>query len=461
MQRVIEPKKLLLIVLIVLGVLVWIMPAPDGLDRTGQQTLSFVLVCIGLWSTGFIPASYTTFFMFVGMLLTGTAGGDELFSFFLSPLMWLIVGSYLISQAVSASGLAERLSYILIGRFADSYARFILLIALLNLLLGVMIPQPFPRVILLMSIVWPIIEQAQTDDKTRRILGMCVFVTASTSSVILLNGDALLNGAVYSLSGHEISWSDWLVRMAVPGIIFSVLSVLCFYFAFGWRRPFMVIRSELEEKRAQFGALKPAEMKAAIWTVAAIALWATEAWHGINPAWVAMLCCVGMAVPKVGGLLTDADLSHKVDWNILFFVAGALALGTIAEKTGMSVWLLKLLIPDGLPDHTWMMLMVVVVVSIVIHMVIGSAFATLSMVTPPMIALFPELDALVVAMTVYAAVGVHFILPFHNVVVMIGAGKIGRYSSSETAVYGIPLTIAVLIYALILLPLWWTLSGVL
>jgi di/tricarboxylate transporter len=62
------------------------------------------------------------------------------------------------------------------------------------------------------------------------------------------------------------------------------------------------------------------------------------------------------------------------------------------------------------------------------------------------------------ALLVYTAVQIHYLLPFQHVTILLGAGEVGRYGSSETLKHGLPLT-ALTILVLLLEVAWWQVAG--
>ncbi|MBK8420295.1 hypothetical protein [Candidatus Villigracilis saccharophilus] len=52
--------------------------------------------------------------MLLGYLLLGLAEPDVVFHIWTLPLMWLIIGAFLIAAAVTKSGLAQRVALLLL-----------------------------------------------------------------------------------------------------------------------------------------------------------------------------------------------------------------------------------------------------------------------------------------------------------------------------------------------------------
>ena len=97
-----------------------------------------------------------------------------------------------------------------------------------------------------------------------------------------------------------------------------------------------------------------------------------------------------------------------------------------------------------------------------IHMVLGSALACMSIVSPPLVdyAVAAGWNPVFPALLVYTAVQIHYLLPFQHVTVLLGEGeKAGGYTSAHVMKYGLPLTIVTLIVILLIEVPWWKLIG--
>jgi di/tricarboxylate transporter len=194
--------------------------------------------------------------------------------------------------------------------------------------------------------------------------------------------------------------------------------------------------------------------------VLALLLWTTDSLHHIDPAWVALGVAVGLALPVIGDVLQPPDFTHGIDWPILMFVVGALAIGTVGKETGMAQWLATVLLPTAPPANPYVFALLIGGATIGIHMCLGSALPAMSIAAPSMVAYASAVgwSGLFPALLVYTAVQIHYLLPFQHVTIMLGAGKVGRYGSRETLKYGLPLT-ALTILVLLLEVAWWQVAG--
>ena len=455
-------RKLVGVVLsLLVSAAVWALPLPGDLSLAARKTLIVTLFTVIWWAFNVVPPAYSTLLMLLAYLLLGLAGPEVVFHIWTLPLIWLIIGAFLIAAAVTKSGLAERVAYFFMIRYATSYRSLIVLTYVLGFVLSFLIPHPFPRALLLMSLVRAIIQKSGMNREDAASLGLSVFVATTATSMILLTGDSTLNIATVGFSGIRLSWLDWAKYMAVPGILASLLMMSLHLMVFKQTGPVKIDRAALLQEQQKLGPMRRNEIVTLIWVTAALLLWTTDFIHHIDPAWVSLGMVVGLSLPKFGDILDAKDISTGINWSIVFFVMGALAIGTVGKQTGMSDWLASSLMPAVPPQNPYAFAALVGGVTMLIHMILGSALACMSIVAPTMVhyAAGVGWSPLVPALLVYTAVAIHYVLPFQHVAILLGQGETGGYSNRHVMKYGLPLTLVALIVLIPIEVTWWMLLG--
>lgn len=442
---------------------VWLAPLPVGLSQAGRETLAVTLFSVVWWIFNVTPPAYATLLMLLGYLLLGLAPPEVIFHIWTMPLLWLIIAAFLIAAAVTKSGLAQRVAYFFMLRYATSYRSLILLTYGLGFVLSLLIPHPFPRALLIMAVMAAMIQKARINQADAAALGLSVFVATTATSMIFLTGDSTLNIATVGFSGVTVGWLDWIKYMAAPGIIASLAMLGLFLLVFPSRGPVTIDRAALRAEQEKLGPITRRELVTLAWVLVALALWATDFLHHIDPAWVALGVVVGLSLPMVGDVLDANDISTGVNWPIIFFVMGALAIGAVGRVTGMSAWLAASLLPATPPANPYVFAALVGGATMLIHMVLGSALACMSIVAPPMVqyAAATGMNPLVPALIVYTAVAIHYLLPFQHVTILLGQGAVGGYGTRHVLRYGLPLTFVVLIVIILVEVTWWQFVGLL
>lgn len=67
-------------------------------------------------------------------------------------------------------------------------------------------------------------------------------------------------------------------------------------------------------------------------------LWATDAWHGISPAWVALGGGIVCALP-VSGIIPRGPLLREMNFGAVLFLAGVVGMGAVIAHTSVGALL--------------------------------------------------------------------------------------------------------------------------
>ncbi len=408
------------------------MTASTGLPVEARLALVGILLTVLWWAMAVIPPAYTSMLMLFLFAVTGIGAAEDLFGFWAGPMAWLMIGAYLIARAVTRVGLAERIAVLLVSRYVHSYRQLVVMIYILNIILAPLVPLPFPRAFLIMALVREIIRSSDVGARGRANLGFCVFMGSVPASMMFLTSEAILNPVTASLAGG-ISWLEWAVLMAVPSLLAAGLMLIAHLIVFD-PVPLTIDPHHWREKHSELGAISPGELRVLAWVGMALLLWTTDFLHGIHPGWIALGTGAGMALPGIGGILRDSDVSEGIDWSALLFATAALAIGSVSEATGLTDWILHFIVPGRVSEHALFILGYVAAVGFILHLFIGSVLATLSMLAPPLVAMALQFQVptFAPALLIYSTSVMGIALPFHNLMVLVGVGDTGAFTERET-----------------------------
>jgi hypothetical protein len=137
-----------------------------------------------------------------------------------------------------------------------------------------------------------------------------------------------LYGAVESIYGIHLTFADYtLLNFPVLGV-----AALIFYPLIIW-----ALFRETPVHDDAHDAVAPwtgTERRLFAILLLALALWVTDRWHGVSPAWVALGAALLMVTPRIGALPIPA-LARDLDYGPVLFVAGIIGLGAVVTETGL------------------------------------------------------------------------------------------------------------------------------
>lgn len=367
----------------------------------------------------------------------------------------------MIALAVRKSGLGERLSYLLIRRFVRGWYSMILAIFALSLVLSLLIPHPWPRSLLLMSVISVVIRDAELPQREAAVAGFTVYASAVPLSLVFLTADSI-NMLAASYTGETVSFIRWFLVMGPPALLLAGLTLLLILVLFPPEAPVRLDLERVEAARSALGKVTGQEWRTLVWIVLAVALWMTNGITGLDIGWITMLVAMMMSMPGPVRVLNAADW-REVPFQVMVFLTAAVAIGRVGMATGMNQWIAETLLPREMPENFLLLALLIALTVILIHMFMGSVIAVLGIVIPTFLTAAQNLGVapMAVAGLVYLCVAGHYLLPFHHLSILVGQGEEnGMYTQWETLRLGIPLTGAVLIAAAAAVG-WWKLIGLL
>jgi hypothetical protein len=137
-----------------------------------------------------------------------------------------------------------------------------------------------------------------------------------------------LIGAAESIYGLTFEYGAYLA------LNFTVLGILAFLAIPIAITRFFPDRTGGDMQLDEPGAWTRDEMTLMIILAVTVAGWASDAWHGLSPAWVALAAAVLCLLPRIGVIGPDTIKSANLSpW---IFVAGVIGLGAVAAHSGLA-----------------------------------------------------------------------------------------------------------------------------
>ena len=186
---------------------------------------------------------------------------------------------------------------------------------------------------MMMTVVLPIIAQLSPDDPFRKSIVLAIPFGANLGGIATPVGtppNAVVLAAL-SKQGISIPFGTWVI-LALPYVIMMVL--------FAWWLlmkiyPAKSNRFELSMK-SSFDKSKKAIRLYIIFALT-ILFWTTEAIHGVSANIIAFFTVTALVLTSV----VDVKDIRRLPWEVLWLVAGGIALDITMRATGLSTWLIS------------------------------------------------------------------------------------------------------------------------
>ena len=385
---------------------------PTSLPKDGRLALfAFILAAI-LWSTTTINAAYVALGTVMLLILTGGAEQEQLFAALSSDVIWLMIGAFILGGAVQKTGLAARLTQVVITRARTVGSLFWLLTSVL-IPLSFLIPSTSGRAAVTIPVFQTITKATQDQKITRAIaLLMPTVILVSTIGAIVGAGSHLIaNDLLYQLTQQRISFTQW----AIYGLPFAIAAS----YASCW----VIMRLFLNKSRLdrplpqQKSKQKPfsiAEIKTLGIVLIMVLFWVSESWHGFEIASISIAGALVLTMPNFGVLKWQEGIK-AVSWNLIIFVGAALVLGRSLIDSDAAQWIISRLFEfSGISqaNSPLFILLLLALISLTSHLYMTSHTARAAALVPPMLYLANSLQLNPVAVLFFCTLGMDYCLTF-------------------------------------------------
>ncbi|MBQ9522667.1 MAG: SLC13/DASS family transporter [Paludibacteraceae bacterium] len=345
--------------------LLWFLPSSafgiEGLTVTQQRTIAIFAYAALMWMFEIIPAWATSVTTIVFLLLAvsnkGLTNPDmgtlvsfrELMASFADPIIMLFLGGFVLAITASKVGLDVVLARVMLKPFGTN-PKWVLLGFLTLISVMSMFMSNTATAAMMLAFLAPVLRTLPADGGGRVSLAMAIPIAANIGGLGTPIGtppNAIAIGQVSAMD-INIGFGAWMIRM-VPVVIIMILFawwLLQFLFPFKAKDVKIVIEpNEYHKMDWQFWVVT-------ITFIVTILMWMTGEITHLNSNVVAL---IPFAVYALLGIFKREDFA-KIDWHVLWMVAGGFAIGTALNKTGLAAALVQ-----SIPFGSWSAIVVLVI----------------------------------------------------------------------------------------------------
>ncbi|MBR1427103.1 MAG: SLC13/DASS family transporter [Paludibacteraceae bacterium] len=348
---------------IVAVLFLWFVPASffgiEGLTVIQQRTIAIFCYAALMWMFEIIPAWATSVSTIVFLLLAVSNKGfareelgsmvnfRELMAAFADPIIMLFLGGFVLAIAASKVGLDLYLARIMLRPFGTKPSNvllgFLTIISVMSMFMS-----NTATAAMMLAFLAPVLKTLPENGGGRISLAMSIPIAANVGGLGTPIGTPPNAIAIGQLAAMDINvgFGAWMLRM-VPVVVIMILfswRLLMFLFPFKAKSIEIVIEGECH-RDWKFWVVT-------VTFIGTILLWMTGELTHLNSNVVAL---IPFAVFALLGIFTRDDFA-KIDWHVLWMVAGGFALGTALNKTGLAAALV-----ESIPFGSWSAVAVLII----------------------------------------------------------------------------------------------------
>ena len=356
-----------------------VLPSPDGLGQEGQAVLGVVLAGVVLWISEALPLGLTALLILVLLGVVPTWRQSATFVGFASPVIFFLIGAAAIGTAVEATGLAERISRVLVRSARGSPSRLYVQMLVTLPGLAFVMPSAITRNAVLIPAYRDTLRAMGISQSGR--IGRALMLALGILNP--LASSAILTGGITSMTASQIiggfSWLRWFALMAVPYYLLICLGGVALRVITGKFEEGGVARSS-STRAAPFSRR---EIKTLLILLAVSVLWLTDFIHGLSPAIPALLGAVLLVCPWIG-VLGWKDFESRLSWGLILTVGASLSLAQAMISTGTVDWLGQqfILAFSSAPQKPFFVLASIIIAVAILHIAITNLAACVALMIP-------------------------------------------------------------------------------
>jgi sodium-dependent dicarboxylate transporter 2/3/5 len=324
-------------------ILVMLVPL-KGLSYSGHAAIALLIFAIIMWASEAQHLAVTSLILLFLQPILGITSFNNAVIGFANPILFLMIGGFILAVAIGKSGLAKRFTYWMLSKVGITPGMSLFAAVFSTGLLSAWIENVVAFAMLL-PIIKTIIPLFGIDDaeKGRSNFAKAMVLGASYGSLAGGFGTEIgtapnLMAAAYT----HLPFANWMVF----GFPLAIILLLVTWKVLGWIFPPEVEgivggRDTLNKAMNVMGSMSRNEKVTAVILFFTIGLWVTTGITGLDSYSVAL---IGAALYFISGVIDWKDAQEGVDWGLIIFFGGALSLGAALLNSGAALWLINNLI---------------------------------------------------------------------------------------------------------------------
>lgn len=425
-------------------------PTPAGLSAEGHRGLAAFVFTAGVLALEPVSLPIAALMVPVALVALGTADTAQAFETFSRPVVFLILASLFLAEALRKHGLTRRLALATIVASGGGTGPLLLGMMSIAALFSMWVGNTATAAMLI-PVALTISRQVSRKEEAADLLALLalgIAYSASLGGMVTILG-AAANAVASGFLGQIMSWTflDWM-KYGLPAflVIFPLTWLLLYKFM-----PVAVTRLDIAPAREQvkdMGPMSRIEREILIMLIVTAGLWVggpfLETALGLpqtlfSAALVAVMAVSYLAIREI----IDWEDLKGISWGIFLIIGAGLSLGEALVRTGVTEWFALLIAPLVTGPPLFITLLLLVTISALLTNLLNNT--TIAAVFVPVLITLaadnPALDPILLVLTVTLATTFGYSLPSASgrMALMSATGIVSRGTMLR---YGLLMTLA-------------------
>lgn len=441
---------------VIFGILLFLIPRPEGLTPEGKDTLILFILIIYFWATEALPLPVTALGAGVGLVLFGIVEtSNDAWTPYAQDTIFLLLGSLILADAVTKTGMDRVLAAKFLHRLGTSTDSLLFGIVVISTL-SAMIVSSHAIAAVMLPLVLMILRSTDLVHRKNIAASYMLAIAFGTGIAGLATPsaggrNAIVLGYLDELYDVKISYLDWAIRAApitlvlIPAV-YIVLKIV-----------FRVPHEKLDPTNIP---TETEHMDRDKWATLIILLGTVVLWVTLSDAWgLGTVAIIGALALFVFGILDWVDTRKRIAWGVPLIYGAALTMGQALQDTGAADWLASSVLNFG-TDPSYLLITTSVLVFTVALTQIMSDGGTAAVVAPVTLSLaaFVGYDLASMGMLTAMAAAFSFLLVVGTPPNVITYSS-GLFTSKDLAKAGLPLVVIGALVTWVAATYYWPMLG--
>ncbi|OUC07141.1 sodium-anion symporter [Litorilinea aerophila] len=355
-RKVFDLRRFLLVLGLTTAVLLF--PTPEGLSPEGHRGLALFIFTGSILALEPAPLPIAALMVPICQIALGIDQAPGAFAPFGQPVVFLILGSLFLAEALRKHGLTRRLALYAIVASKGNFRLLLLELMLITGALSMWVLNTATAAVLI-PVAITIAQRVPRQEEARRVLTLLILGIAYSSSIgaiatIMGSGEnAIAVGLLDEVM--DFGFLDWMQF----GLPISVTLIPLSWAILLRTLPAPSVRIDTEpaaKELTRLGSLKGPEREILAILFVSVVLWVSgSSLESMLHLPRTLLSSAVVAIGAVALLSIDEVIDWNdlkgVNWGVFFVIGAGLTLGDALDKTGASAWFAAQLAPalEGLP----------------------------------------------------------------------------------------------------------------
>ena len=365
-----------------LGIGLRLLPTPHGLSGVGHSILAILAMTVVFWIFEVFGNAVSAILMIGLMIIAGVKPAHAL-AIFSELSFWILLVVLFYGYAMQSTGLAKRLSYLILSWFPPTYGGVLASFFVIGAVLSLCVPSMTVRTAIMTPVAWALVQALGIEPKSREsslIMLSCVEMSVLPGMGTLLGslwGPLMIK--LYSQQHMpELQWMAWFKAMALPTFVMCVMVLFANWLFLRPSKELTVGKDFAKSELNRLGKMSKHEWVTSAIVLISIAFWVTGSIHKLPAYVIGMLALAAFAGT---GIVKEKEFGGAVSWSLLLFLGVVFGLPEVIEQNGVTEWVSQFIIPvvSKVSGHTLALCIVLMFGMLIMRFGDPSGFLTMAL----------------------------------------------------------------------------------